>query len=122
LKSIRKINKGRVSTFFVCSILVEALYLLTNGSLTNIITLTNLRSGTMIFEKVKDIIAEELGIEQDSIKLESNLTDDLGADSLDAIELIMAVEEQFDVEIADSEATNIKLVSDIVTYLENAGK
>jgi len=76
----------------------------------------------MIFEKVKDIIAEELGIEQDSIKLESNLTDDLGADSLDAIELIMAVEEQFDVEIADSEATNIKLVSDIVTYLENAGK
>lgn len=76
----------------------------------------------MIFEKVKDIIAEELGIEADSIKLESNLTDDLGADSLDAIELIMAVEEEFDVEIADSDATNIKLVSDIVTYLENAGK
>lgn len=76
----------------------------------------------MIFEKVKDIIAEELGIELDLIKIESNLTDDLGADSLDAIELIMAVEEHFDVEIADSDATNIKLVSDIVTYLEKAGK
>jgi acyl carrier protein len=76
----------------------------------------------MIFEKVKDIIAEELGIEADIIKLDSDLADDLGADSLDAIELIMAVEEEFDVEIADSDATNIKLVSDIVTYLENAGK
>ena len=76
----------------------------------------------MIFDKVKDIIAEELGIEPDTIKLESNLTDDLGADSLDAIELIMAVEESFDVEIDDSDATAIKLVSDIVTYLENAGK
>ena len=76
----------------------------------------------MIFEKVKDIIAEELGIESDEIKLESNLTEDLGADSLDAIELIMAVEEAFDVEIADSDAASIKLVSDIVTYLENAGK
>jgi acyl carrier protein len=76
----------------------------------------------MIFEKVRDIIAEELGIEMDSIKLESSLADDLGADSLDAIELIMAVEEAFDVEIADSEATSIKLVSDMVTYLENAGK
>jgi acyl carrier protein len=76
----------------------------------------------MIFEKVRDIIAEELGIETDTIKLESDLTDDLGADSLDAIELIMAVEEAFDVEIADSDATAIKLVSDIVNYLENAGK
>jgi len=76
----------------------------------------------MIFEKVRDIIAEELGIELDLIKIDSNLTDDLGADSLDAIELIMAVEEKFDVEIADSDASNIKMVSDIVTYLENAGK
>ena len=76
----------------------------------------------MIFDKVKDLIAEELGIESDTIKLEASISDDLGADSLDAIELIMAVEEAFDVEIADSDATNIKLVSDIVTYLENLGK
>ena len=73
----------------------------------------------MIFDKVRDLIAEELGIEKDEITLESHLTDDLGADSLDAIELIMAVEEEFDVEIDDNEAQNIKLVSDIVNYLEN---
>ncbi|QMS85543.1 acyl carrier protein [Candidatus Xianfuyuplasma coldseepsis] len=76
----------------------------------------------MIFEKVKELIAEELGIEEDTITLESDLTEDLGADSLDAIELIMEIESQFDVEIADSEATKIKLVSDIVKYLENQGK
>ena len=76
----------------------------------------------MVFEKVKDIIAEELGIELDEIKMESDLTDDLGADSLDAIELIMEIESQFDVEIADSDATKIKAVSDIVEYLEAQGK
>lgn len=76
----------------------------------------------MIFEKVRGIIAEELGIEEDEIKLESDLTEDLGADSLDAIELIMEIESRFDVEIADSEATKIKLVSDMVNYLESQGK
>lgn len=72
----------------------------------------------MVFEKVKEIIAEELGIEEDTINLESSLSDDLGADSLDAIELIMAVEEAFSVEIDDSEAAKIRLVSDIVNYLQ----
>lgn len=72
----------------------------------------------MLFEKVKEIIAEELGIEEDTIKIDSNLADDLGADSLDAIELIMAVEEAFSVEIDDSEASKIRLVSDIVNYLQ----
>ena len=76
----------------------------------------------MIFDKVKELIAEELGIEEDEIKLDSDLSEDLGADSLDAIELIMEIESQFDVEIADSEATKIKLVSDIVNYLEEQGK
>lgn len=76
----------------------------------------------MLFDKVKEIIAEELGIELEDIKLESDLSDDLGADSLDAIELIMEIESQFEVEIADSEATKIKLVSDIVNYLESQGK
>ena len=76
----------------------------------------------MIFDKVKDIICEELGIEADIVKLEASLADDLGADSLDAIELIMAIEEKFDVEISDSEATKIKLVSDMVNFLEEAGK
>lgn len=76
----------------------------------------------MIFDRVKEIIAEELGIEEEEIKIDSDLSEDLGADSLDAIELIMAIEEEFDVEIADSEATKIKAVSDIVTYLEEAQK
>ena len=76
----------------------------------------------MVFEKVKELIAEELGIEEDVIKMESDLSEDLGADSLDAIELIMAVEEEYDVEIPDSEATNIKQVSDIVNYLISIGK
>lgn len=76
----------------------------------------------MVFDKVKGIISEELGVEEDIIKLESDLSEDLGADSLDAIELIMEIESQFDVEIADSEATKIKLVSDIVNYLEAQGK
>jgi len=76
----------------------------------------------MAFEKVKEIIAEELGIEEDKILLDSDLSEDLGADSLDAIELIMAIEESFDIEIPDSEATKIKLVSDIVNFLVEAGK
>ncbi len=76
----------------------------------------------MIFDKVKEIICEELGIEADIVTMEASLADDLGADSLDAIELIMAIEEKFDVEISDSEAAKIKLVSDMVNYLEQAGK
>lgn len=76
----------------------------------------------MIFDKVKEIICEELGIEEEEIKMESDLSEDLGADSLDAIELIMEIEAQFDVEIADNEATKIKKVSDIVKYLESQGK
>lgn len=76
----------------------------------------------MIFDKVKEIICEELGIEADVVTLEASLADDLGADSLDAIELIMAVEEKFDVEISDSEAAKIKLVSDMVKFLEESGK
>ncbi len=73
----------------------------------------------MVFEKVRAIIAEELGIEEEEITLESDLADDLGADSLDAVELIMEIEQEFDVEIDDSAAQNIKTVKDIVDYLEN---
>ncbi len=76
----------------------------------------------MVFEKVRGIIAEELGIEEDTIKLESDISEDLGADSLDAIELIMEVESRFEVEIADNEAAKIKKVSDIVNYLEALSK
>ena len=73
----------------------------------------------MVFDKIRAIIAEELGIEEDTIELDSHLSDDLGADSLDAVELIMALEEEFEVEIDDSDAQAIKTVQDIVDYLED---
>jgi len=76
----------------------------------------------MVFEKIKSIIADELGIEEETIEIDSNLAEDLGADSLDAVELIMAIEEEFDIEIDDSAATKIKTVKDIVDYLESVVK
>lgn len=71
-----------------------------------------------MLDKIKNIISEELGVEEDVIKADSQLADDLGADSLDAVELIMAIEEEFDIEIDDASATKIKTVQDIVDYLE----
>ena len=71
-----------------------------------------------MLEKLSGIIAEELGVEKSMVKEDANLADDLGADSLDAVELIMAIEEEFDVEIDDSEATKIKTVQDILDYLD----
>jgi acyl carrier protein len=72
-----------------------------------------------MLEKVKQIIADELGVELESIELDSDLVDDFDADSLDAVELIMAIEEAFDVEIDDTAAGNIKTVLDIIDYLES---
>ncbi len=69
-------------------------------------------------EKLRNIIAEELGVDKSDIKNDSSLADDLGADSLDAVELIMAIEEEFELEIDDTEATKIKTVQDIIDYLE----
>ena len=71
-----------------------------------------------MFERIRTIIAEELDVDKASIEPQSKLADDLGADSLDAVELIMAIEEEFDVEIDDNDATKIKTVQDIVDYLE----
>ena len=71
-----------------------------------------------MFEKVQAIIAKELGIEKGNITMESRLAEDLGADSLDAVELIMALEEEFGIEVDDEAATKIKKVSDIVEFLE----
>lgn len=72
----------------------------------------------MEFEKVKEIIAAQLGTDEDSISMNTSLVDDLGADSLDVVELIMAFEEEFDMEIADGEADGIKTVADIVEYIK----
>jgi len=72
-------------------------------------------------QKVKSIIAEQLGVGEDEIKATSSFIEDLGADSLDIVELVMAMEEEFEVEIPDEEAENIKTVSDAINYI-NAHK
>jgi acyl carrier protein len=72
-----------------------------------------------IMEKVKKIIVDQLGVEEDKVKEDSSFIDDLGADSLDIVELIMAFEEEFDTEISDEEAEKIKVVGDVIRYLED---
>ena len=72
-----------------------------------------------MLDKVKEIIVEQLGVDADQIKPESNFVDDLGADSLDTVELIMAFEEEFDVEIPDEDAQKIKTVKDVIEYIES---
>ncbi len=73
----------------------------------------------MVFEELQDIIAEELGVDKEEVTLEASLTDDLGADSLDAVELIMALEDEFDLEISDEKAQSLTTVQSIVDYIEN---
>ena len=73
----------------------------------------------MIFEKLKDIIAEQLSVEADEVNMDSNIQDDLGADSLDAVELGMAIEDAIGVAIADEDLPNIKTVQDLVDYVES---
>lgn len=73
----------------------------------------------MVFEKVKEIIVEQLGVEEDDVTLESSFIDDLGADSLDIVELIMALEEEFDIEIPDEDAEKITIVGDVVDYIKS---
>jgi acyl carrier protein len=84
--------------------------------------IANKKGVMLVLEKIRAIIADELGVEEDSIDVDSQLADDLGADSLDAVELIMAIEEEFDIEIDDSSATKMKTVQDIVDYLEKHTK
>ena len=73
----------------------------------------------MVFDKIKDIIVEQLYVEEDAVTMEASITEDLGADSLDVVDLVMSIEESFDVEIPDEEVENIKTVGDIVKYIEN---
>ena len=72
------------------------------------------------FEKVRDITVEQLSVDADEVKMESTFIDDLGADSLDIVELIMAFEEEFNVEIPDDVAEKIKTVKDTVEYIDSA--
>lgn len=70
------------------------------------------------FEKVKNIVVEQLGVSEADVQIDSTFIDDLGADSLDIVELIMAFEEEFEIEIPDDAAEKIKTVRDAVDYIE----
>ncbi|MBQ7864428.1 MAG: acyl carrier protein [Lachnospiraceae bacterium] len=74
----------------------------------------------MEFEKIQKIISEVLGVDEDSVTMETTFVDDLGADSLDVFQIIMALEEEFDIEIANEEAEKIVTVSDAVEQIKNA--
>jgi len=74
-----------------------------------------------IFSKVKDIVVEQLGVDEEEVTEQASFVDDLGADSLDIVELVMALEEEFDLEIPDEDAEKIVTVGDAVNYIkENA--
>ena len=86
----------------------------------------NLRGGELekmsseeVLEKVKGIIVEQLGVAENAVTMEASFIDDLGADSLDIVELIMALEEEFDTEIPDSDAEKIVTVGDVVDYIKD---
>ena len=71
-----------------------------------------------MLDKIREIVVEQLGVDADQVTPEANFVDDLGADSLDTVELIMAFEEEFDVEIPDTDAEKIKTVQDVIDYIE----
>ena len=75
-------------------------------------------SSEEVFEKVKSIIVEQLGATESSVTMEASFIDDLGADSLDIVELIMALEEEFDTEIPDADAEKVVTVGDVVEYIK----
>lgn len=71
-----------------------------------------------MLDKIKTIVAEQLGVDESQVTEDASFIDDLGADSLDTVELIMAFEEEFDVEIPDEDAQKIKTVKDVIDYIE----
>ena len=73
----------------------------------------------MVFEKVKQILSEQLGVDVDEMSADTNIAKDLGADSLDVVELLMAIEDEFSVEIPDEEIENIKTIGDLVDYIQS---
>ena len=71
----------------------------------------------MVFEKMKQILADQLDADIDSITLETDIQDDLGADSLDVVEMLMSIEDEFDIEIPDEQIENLKTVDQVVDYI-----
>jgi acyl carrier protein len=74
-------------------------------------------SDKSIEDRVKDIIVDQLGVSADQVTLEAKFIEDLGADSLDTVELVMAFEEEFEIEVPDEEAEKLQSVGDVVTYI-----
>lgn len=72
----------------------------------------------MIFDKIKELIVEQLGVDEDEVTAEANIQDDLGADSLDIVDLIQTIEDEYDLSIPDEAVEEIKTVNDIVNYIE----
>lgn len=73
----------------------------------------------MTFDKIKNIIMDQLDVDEDQITMETSVMEDLGADSIDVVDLIMAFEDEFDIKIPDEDVENIKIVGDIVKYIED---
>ena len=74
------------------------------------------------FDRVKKVLVEQLDVDEDAVTQNASIVDDLGADSLDVVEIIMGLEEEFDVEIPDEDAEKIMTVQQIITYVEEKGK
>ena len=87
--------------------------------MTDFTQIISMEEQNMIFEKLKDIIAEQLSVDADKVTLEANIQEDLDADSLDIVDLITTIEDEFDISIPDEAVEEIKTVYDIVTYVEN---
>jgi len=78
-------------------------------------------SKDQIFDKVRGIVVEQLGVEEEEVTSEASFIEDLGADSLDIVELIMALEEEFDIEVPDEDAEKLQTINDVIEYIrENA--
>ena len=76
----------------------------------------------MVFEKVRAIVVEQLDVEEDIVTVESSIIDDLNADSLDIVDMVMTSEEEFDIEVPDEEIENMKTIGDIVKFVEEKAK
>ena len=98
------------------------LYIFDDSECQRLVTKKNkIKESSIMLEKMKEIIAEQLSVEVGEIELTSNFKDDLGADSLDLFELVMALEEEYDVEIPAEELENIATVEDVIEYLKAHG-
>jgi len=84
--------------------------------------ITEVLAMASVEEKVKHIIVEQLGVDEDEVKAEASFVDDLGADSLDVVELVMALEEEFGLEISDEDAEKLSTVAQAIAYIKEHGK